>query len=76
VARLTPVSWKRLKCVFEKAGFTQEREEGSHISMTKPGVLRPVIIPKYDAVGLDIIKSNMRTAGMDRKEYFRLLALC
>jgi predicted RNA binding protein YcfA (HicA-like mRNA interferase family) len=76
VARLIPTDWRTLKCVFEQAGFTKEREEASHISMIKPGVLRPVIIPKYDSIGLDIIKSNMRTAGIDRKEYFRLLALC
>ena len=76
MARLTPVSWKKLKCVFEKAGFTAEREEGSHISMIKPGVLRPVIIPKYDSVGLDIIKNNMRTAGLSRADYLKFLDQC
>ena len=41
--------------------------------MVKPGVPRPVIIPKYDEVGLDIIKSNMRTAEMSRERFFELL---
>ena len=46
---------------------------GDHVCMVKPGVPRPVIIPKYDEVGLDIIKSNMKTAGMSRARFFALL---
>lgn len=41
--------------------------------MDKPGVDRPVVIPKYPDVGVDIIKSNMRTAGMSQKQFFDLL---
>lgn len=43
------------------------------MAFVKPGVLRPVIIPKYREIGLDIIKSNMRTAGMSRDRYLELL---
>ncbi len=74
--RLTPVSWKTLVCIFEKDGFVFEREGKKHLVYSKPGVLRPVIIPKYDEVGLDIIKANMRTAGMSRDRYFELLDQC
>jgi hypothetical protein len=31
---------------------------------TKPGVIRPVVIPKYPAVPVFIIKNNLRTAGI------------
>jgi hypothetical protein len=40
---------------------------------TKPGVIRPVVIPKYDAIPVFIIKNNLRTAGMTRERYFELL---
>ena len=40
---------------------------------TKPGVLRPVVIPKYSAIPVFIIKNNLRTAGMTRERYFELL---
>jgi hypothetical protein len=40
---------------------------------TKPAVLRPVVIPKYAAVPVFIIKNNLRTAGMSRERYFELL---
>jgi len=40
---------------------------------TKPGVLRPVVIPKYAAVPVFIIKNNLRTSGMSRERFFELL---
>lgn len=71
--RLTPTDWQTQVKIFEADGFTFEREKGSHLVFSKPGVARPVIIPKYKEIGLDIIKSNMRSAGMSRKRYFELL---
>lgn len=44
--------------------------------MEKAGAPRPIIIPMYSEVGLDIIKSNMRTAGITRKQYLEALANC
>jgi hypothetical protein len=45
---------------------------------TKPGVIRPVVIPKYAAVPVFIIKNrndknNLRTGGISRDRYFELL---
>ena len=74
--RLTPVKWKILECVFMKDGFVFERQEGSHRSYVKEGVLRPVIIPTYPEVDVNIIRGNMRTAGMTRERYFQLLEQC
>ncbi len=71
--RITPVDWRTLVCVFEQAGFKKDRVKGSHLSMTKPGVIRPVVIPMYDEIGVDIILSNLRTAGISRERYFELL---
>ena len=34
---------------------------------------RAVVIPEYNEINVDIIKNNMRTAGMTRDEYFELL---
>jgi hypothetical protein len=41
--------------------------------MNKPGVDRPIVIPKYDEVDVDIIIASLRTAQLSREEYFRLL---
>jgi predicted RNA binding protein YcfA (HicA-like mRNA interferase family) len=72
--RLAPTDWKTQEAIFEAHGFTFERQKGSHRSYTKDGVSRPVIIPTYSEIGVDIIKNNMRTAGMTRTRYFALLA--
>ena len=42
-----------------------ERHQGDHRLYVKTGVARPIIIPTYKEIDLDIIKSNMRTARMD-----------
>ena len=74
--RITPVHWKILECIFQMEGFVFERQAGSHRSYVKPGTYRPVIIPTYKEVDVEIIQSNMRTARMSRKRYFELLKLC
>ncbi len=71
--RITPVHWRTLERVFLAAGFEFARQEGSHRSYVKKGVLRPVVIPAYNEVPVSIIRNNLKTAGISRKEYFRLL---
>jgi hypothetical protein len=39
---------------------------------TKPVVLRPIVIPRYAAVPVFIIRNNLRTAGMTRERYVEL----
>jgi len=44
--------------------------------MEKAGVARPLIIPKYDEVGRDIILTLIRTAGIQRDAFLTLLDNC
>lgn len=71
--RITPVHWRTLEKVFLACGFQFARQEGSHRSYTKPGVLRPIVIPAYDEVPVSIIRNNIRTAGISREDYLRLV---
>jgi predicted RNA binding protein YcfA (HicA-like mRNA interferase family) len=48
--KLSPVSYKQLVKVFEAEGFICVRTEGDHVVFTKPGVIRPVVVPKHTAV--------------------------
>jgi len=61
---------------FEKAGFKYSRTKGDHMALVKDNCPRPIIIPKYNSIDVEIIKSNMRTANMSRDEYFKLLEKC
>ena len=44
--------------------------------LEKAGVARPLIVPKYSDVGLDIITNLIRTAGVTREAFLALLANC
>lgn len=70
---IKPISARKLRRVFEKAGFNCVRVEGDHFVYTKKGVIRPVVIPDWDELPVFIIKNNLRTAGITREEYFSLL---
>lgn len=72
--RITPQPYQILIRIFEKAGFSKCRAGKKHIVMHRPGTARPIVIPKYKDVDMDIIMANMRTAGMSRKKYFEFLA--
>lgn len=71
--RIVPVSWRILERMFLRAGWQFARQEGSHRSYTKPGIARPIVIPAYDEVPVAIIRTNLKTAGIERDEYFRLI---
>ena len=73
---MVPVDWKTLECVFLKAGFAFENQEGSHRTYRRKGVPRAVVIPTYREIPVFIIQNNLRTAGLSRDDYFRLLAEC
>ena len=74
--RLRPLPWSKIVCVFEQLGYRKAGQKGSHIKLEKPGVARPLIVPRYDAVGLDIIHSLIRTAGISRDAFLALLNNC
>ena len=71
--RIKLVRWHDLEKVFLSAGFRFARQEGSHRSYVKEGILRPIVIPTYHEVPVSIISNNLKTAGMSRDEYFLLL---
>lgn len=73
---MTAKHWKVLEQVFIADGFAFVRQESSHRVYEKYGVLRPIIIPTYPEVGIDIIKGLINTAGMTRDRYFELLSKC
>jgi len=71
--KISPIPARRLKRVFEKAGFKCERVKGDHFVFTREGVIRPIVIPDWPEVPVFIIKNNLRSAGISRDEYFALL---
>jgi hypothetical protein len=42
--------------------------------MVRPGLPRPIVIKMDNKLGEDIVRSNMRTLGIDRKRFEDLLS--
>jgi predicted RNA binding protein YcfA (HicA-like mRNA interferase family) len=72
--RILPSDWRTQIKIFEAYGCRYKRRKGSHHVLIHLNARRAVVIPEYDEIDVDIIKSNMRTVGMSRDEYFGLLA--
>jgi len=71
--KIVPISYKRLVKIFTKDNFIYKRTKGDHMILTKTGVSRPLVIPKYREVPVFVIKNLLRTAGMSREQYFELI---
>lgn len=71
--RLLPTDWRTQVKIFEKFGCRYVRQKGSHLIYHHPNAERAVVIPRYDEISVTVIRNNMRTVGMSREQYFRLL---
>lgn len=71
--RIIPVHYRKLAKVFEKEGFLYQRTQGDHLIYTKPGILRPIVIPKYKQIPEFIIIRNLKTAGISREKYLKIM---
>jgi hypothetical protein len=40
---------------------------------TEGGILRPIVVPRYDALPVFIIKNVLKTAQISRERYLELL---
>ena len=71
--RIFPTDWRTQLKIFESHGCKYKRKQGSHHILTCLGAKRAVVVPEYDEIDVEIIKSNMRTVNMSREECFELL---
>ncbi|MGH9521922.1 MAG: type II toxin-antitoxin system HicA family toxin [Terriglobales bacterium] len=71
--RIAPVQFRTVVGVLEHEGFVLSRQRGDHMIFTKPGILRPVVVPRYDSLPVFIIKNILRTAQISRDRYFELI---
>ncbi len=62
--------------MFEQLGYSKAGQKGSHLKLEKAGVARPLIVPCYDEVGIAIISGLIRTAGITREAFLKLLENC
>jgi predicted RNA binding protein YcfA (HicA-like mRNA interferase family) len=73
LSRITPISYQKLIKVFLKVGCDYKRKKGSHHILRCPNCIRPVVIPEYNEIDVEIIKNNLKTAGLSKEEYLNIL---
>ncbi len=73
MSRIVPIHYRKLVRVLELEGFIFVRERGDHMIFTKGGIVRPIVVPRYDALPVFIIKNVLRTAQISRERYLELM---
>jgi hypothetical protein len=63
-----------LRDVAKLLGCVEERVKGDHLIMSRSGMARPVVIKMDRKLGEDIVRANMRTLGISRKEFEEILS--
>jgi hypothetical protein len=69
------VSWQELRDVCKLAGCIEARTKSDHLIMTRAGMARPIVIKMDKDLGEDTVRTNLRTLGLSRKEFERLLEI-
>ena len=67
------VKWRELVKVCEGEGCQFDRQRGDHYIMTKPGLNRPIVIPRKRDLKEDVILSIAKTLGLTRKQILERL---
>jgi predicted RNA binding protein YcfA (HicA-like mRNA interferase family) len=73
VTRLPVCSGAEAIRAFERAGWIQDRQKGSHITLTQPGNPGVLTIPLHSELGPGLLRSLIRKAGLTVEEFQALL---
>lgn len=71
--KIGKVSWQRFEKFLFAVGCEFKSEEGDHRKYKKAGLLRPVIIPREKYLPQFIILNNLRTLGVTKEEFARIM---
>jgi predicted RNA binding protein YcfA (HicA-like mRNA interferase family) len=73
VARLPVISGADAVRAFEHAGWSKDRQHGSHVIMLKPGHIASLSIPLHRELAPGTLRALIRGAGMTTEVFIHLL---
>ena len=73
MAQLPVVSGAQAVRAFAKAGWTKDRQRGSHLVMLKPGRNVSLSVPQHRELSPGTLRALIRAAGMTVDEFVALL---
>lgn len=72
--KLSNISLARYRLFLNLAGCSCIRQSGGHEMWTREGLLRPITFQSHiDPVPEFIVKNGLRTLGLGKADFFRLL---
>ncbi len=71
--RITPIHWRKFERVLLFVGCELVREEGDHRIYQRDGLLRPLVVPRYNPLPVFIIRNNLRVLGLSPQQYLAIL---
>lgn len=73
MAALPSVSGERAVRVFQKAGWSKDRQRGSHVILIKAGHASSLSVPQHREVAPGTLRALIRAAGMSVDEFVALV---
>lgn len=70
---LPVLSGRQVVRVFEKFGWEESRQSGSHIIMTKPGKIVTLSVPNHREVARGTLRSLLRSANLTIEEFIKVI---
>jgi len=71
--QLPVVSGREARRAFERAGWTFDRQRGSHMILTKTGAPVNLSVPDHKELDRGLLRGLIRDAGMEIDEFVALL---
>jgi predicted RNA binding protein YcfA (HicA-like mRNA interferase family) len=59
--------------VFQKAGWSKDRQRGSHVILIKPGHAASLSVPQHREIAPGTLRALIRAAGMSVEEFVALM---
>jgi len=69
MARLPVLSGAEAVKIFEKAGWTVDRQRGSHVILVKDGHMATLSVPDHKELAKGTLRSLIRAAGMTPEDF-------
>ncbi len=65
---MRPLKWTELRDIRAAEGCKFDRQRGDHYIMTKPGLNRPVVIPKKRNLKEGVVLGVLKTIGLSKTD--------
>lgn len=73
MSRLPVCSGTEVIRAFERAGWSRERQRGSHVTLTKQGRSTVLTVPLHSSIGPGLLRNLIRKAGLTVEEFTKLV---